>query len=86
MLDSVLEELNSELKAHKVRIEKRYEVKDQLVAIDQKQMKKALRPYLLPRLGRPSDPAALVVFLASDLAGWITAQTYPVNGGYSPAL
>lgn len=50
------------------------------------QMKKALKPYLLPRLGTPNDPAALVVFLASDLAGWITAQTYPVNGGYSPAL
>lgn len=50
------------------------------------QMRKALKAYLLPRLGRPSDPAALVVFLASDLAGWITAQTYPVNGGYSSAL
>jgi 3-oxoacyl-[acyl-carrier protein] reductase len=42
--------------------------------------------YSMPRLGRPDDPASLVVFLASEHAGWITGQTYPVNGGYSSAL
>jgi 3-oxoacyl-[acyl-carrier protein] reductase len=48
--------------------------------------RKVLSAYLMPRLGRPDDPASLVVFLASDHAGWITGQTYPVNGGYSSAL
>jgi 3-oxoacyl-[acyl-carrier protein] reductase len=47
---------------------------------------KLLSGYLMPRFGRPDDPAALVVFLASEHAGWITGQTYPVNGGYSSAL
>jgi 3-oxoacyl-[acyl-carrier protein] reductase len=48
--------------------------------------RKLLSAYLLPRFGRPDDPASLVVFLASEQAGWITGQTYPVNGGYSSAL
>jgi NAD(P)-dependent dehydrogenase (short-subunit alcohol dehydrogenase family) len=48
--------------------------------------RKLLSAYLMPRFGRPDDPASLVVFLASDHAGWITGQTYPVNGGYSSAL
>jgi len=42
-----------------------------------------LRNYLIRRFGRPEDPAALVLFLASDAASWITGQTYPVNGGYA---
>ena len=33
------------------------------------------------RLGRPDDIAAVVTFLASDAAGWITAQNIRVNGG-----
>ena len=35
-------------------------------------------------LGRPGDPdeiAALVVFLASDRAGWMTGETIPIDGG-----
>ena len=48
--------------------------------------RKLLSAYLMPRFGRPDDPASLVVFLASEHAGWITGQTYPVNGGYSSAL
>ena len=47
--------------------------------------KRAVRPYPVGRLGEPADPAALIAFLASDAASWITAQTYPVNGGYSVA-
>jgi 3-oxoacyl-[acyl-carrier protein] reductase len=37
-------------------------------------------------VGEPDDAAAMVLFLASDAASWITGQTYPVNGGYSFAL
>jgi 3-oxoacyl-[acyl-carrier protein] reductase len=33
------------------------------------------------RLGRPDEIAAVVAFLASDAARWVTAQTIRVNGG-----
>jgi 3-oxoacyl-[acyl-carrier protein] reductase len=33
------------------------------------------------RLGRPDEIAAAVAFLASDHAGWVTAQNIRVNGG-----
>ena len=33
------------------------------------------------RLGEPEDVANLAVFLASDLASWITGETYVVDGG-----
>jgi 3-oxoacyl-[acyl-carrier protein] reductase len=33
------------------------------------------------RLGRPDEIAAVVTFLASDAAGWVTAQNIRVNGG-----
>jgi NAD(P)-dependent dehydrogenase (short-subunit alcohol dehydrogenase family) len=49
-------------------------------------VKRAVRAYPVGRLGEPTDPAALITFLASDAAAWITAQTYPVNGGFSVAL
>jgi len=37
----------------------------------------------LGRLGRPSDIANAVAFLASERAEWITGQVLSVNGGYS---
>jgi 3-oxoacyl-[acyl-carrier protein] reductase len=48
--------------------------------------KRVLKNYTIRRFGEPSDIAAMVLFLASDAAGWITGQTYPVNGGFSVAL
>lgn len=39
----------------------------------------------LNRLGRPSDIANAVAFLASERAEWITGQVMSVNGGYSMA-
>ena len=37
----------------------------------------------LSRLGRPSDIANAVAFLASARSEWITGQVLSVNGGYS---
>ncbi len=45
--------------------------------------KRVLKNYIIRRFGEPSDVAAMVTFLASNAAGWITGQTYPVNGGFS---
>jgi len=33
------------------------------------------------RLGEPQDIANLATFLASDLANWITGETYVIDGG-----
>ena len=35
----------------------------------------------LGRPGRPEDVAAVIVFLASDRASWMTGETIPVDGG-----
>jgi len=45
--------------------------------------KRVLKNYTIRRFGEPSDVANMVLFLASDASGWITGQTYPVNGGFS---
>jgi NAD(P)-dependent dehydrogenase (short-subunit alcohol dehydrogenase family) len=42
--------------------------------------------YVIRRFGRADDVAGLTAFLCSDAAGWITGQTYPLNGGYSMAM
>jgi 2-hydroxycyclohexanecarboxyl-CoA dehydrogenase len=47
---------------------------------------KIVRQYMIKRVGEPSDASAMIVFLASSSAGWITGQTFPVNGGYSVTL
>jgi NAD(P)-dependent dehydrogenase (short-subunit alcohol dehydrogenase family) len=50
------------------------------------QSRAQLSRYTIRRYGRPDDVAAMVAFLCSDAAAWITGQTYPVNGGYSFAV
>jgi 3-oxoacyl-[acyl-carrier protein] reductase len=47
------------------------------------QAKAHVARYVIRRFGQPEDVAAMALFLASDAAGWVTGQTYPVNGGYS---
>lgn len=42
-----------------------------------------LSRYAIRRFGKPQEVADMVLFLCSGAAGWITGQTYPVNGGYS---
>jgi 3-oxoacyl-[acyl-carrier protein] reductase len=42
--------------------------------------------YIIRRHGEPTDVAAMVTYLASPLASWITGQTFPVNGGYTLSL
>lgn len=49
-------------------------------------LKKIVRAYPLRRIGEPEDPGAMITFLATDAAGWVTGQTIPVNGGYSMTL
>jgi NAD(P)-dependent dehydrogenase (short-subunit alcohol dehydrogenase family) len=42
-----------------------------------------LRHHLTPRLGKPADIAAAVVYLASDQAAFLTGQVISVDGGLS---
>ena len=43
----------------------------------------AIDRHPLKRVGSPQDAAAIVCFLLSDRAGWITGQTFHVDGGLS---
>lgn len=58
--------------------------KEQFLASDQ--AKAIVSRYVIRRFGTPEDVAIMALFLCSDAAGWITGQTYPVNGGYSFAI
>src|SRR6185503_13145329 len=40
-----------------------------------------IAPGRIPRIGRPEEAAALVAFLASDEAAFISATTYTIDGG-----
>ena len=53
---------------------------------DDEATRRRLSRYVIRRPGEPADVAAMVTYLASPLASWITGQTYPVNGGYTLSL
>jgi 3-oxoacyl-[acyl-carrier protein] reductase len=40
----------------------------------------------IKRLGRPEEVAAVVVFLASERASFITGSAYDVDGGYTKSI
>ena len=54
---------------------------DMTRALDDSQRQSLLSDIPLQRLGSPDDIAGAVLFLASDLGGYITGQTLHVNGG-----
>lgn len=60
------------------------EEREQFYQLDQ--IKAQLSRYIVRRYGKPDEVAALTLFLCSDMAGWITGQTYPLNGGYTLAV
>jgi NAD(P)-dependent dehydrogenase (short-subunit alcohol dehydrogenase family) len=49
----------------------------------QKRVKTILRMYPTGRLGEPEDAAAMITFLLSDQASWVTGQVISVNGGFA---
>jgi 3-oxoacyl-[acyl-carrier protein] reductase len=53
---------------------------------DEALAKVVLRNYIVRRFGEPADAAAAVLYLVSDEASWVTAQTLPVNGGYAVSV
>ena len=59
-----------------------YIATDMVKAIDEKVLNERIIP-LIPvgRLGEPEEIARVVVFLASDDAGFITGSTISANGG-----
>jgi 3-oxoacyl-[acyl-carrier protein] reductase len=54
---------------------------DMTSAMTEEQREKVLEEIPLSRLGTPDDVAGVVLFLASDEAGYITGQVIGVNGG-----
>lgn len=44
-------------------------------------LERAKETHPLGRPGQPEDIAALILFLASDRAGWMTGETIPIDGG-----
>jgi len=42
--------------------------------------------HLLKRIGKPDEVAALILFLCSDEAGFITGQAFRIDGGLGIVL
>jgi NAD(P)-dependent dehydrogenase (short-subunit alcohol dehydrogenase family) len=49
--------------------------------MDEMQVKQMARIHPLRRIGQPSDIAALIVYLLSDAASWMTGAVIPIDGG-----
>ena len=49
--------------------------------MDEKFYKKNVESIGMRRIGTPQDVARVVVFLASDLSGYVTGQVIGVDGG-----
>lgn len=47
---------------------------------------RVLSTYPMGRLGRPDDVAHAIIFLASEMASWITGTSLAVDGGFDAAL
>ena len=52
-----------------------------LAYLDKEKHEAAVAALPLTRLGQPADTAALLAFLLSDDAEWITGQVWAINGG-----
>jgi NAD(P)-dependent dehydrogenase (short-subunit alcohol dehydrogenase family) len=48
----------------------------------ERRVKSVLKMYPTGRIGEPEDAAAMICFLLSDQASWITGQVFSVNGGF----
>ena len=44
-------------------------------------LERSKKTHPLGRVGRPEEIAELILFLASERAGWITGATYSIDGG-----
>jgi NAD(P)-dependent dehydrogenase (short-subunit alcohol dehydrogenase family) len=44
-------------------------------------LNRAKETHPLGRPGQPDEVASLILFLASDRAGWMTGETIPIDGG-----
>lgn len=54
---------------------------DAELAADSNAMMDGLHPTPLRRVGTPDESAAVIVFLASDMASFVTGSSIPVDGG-----
>ena len=52
-----------------------------VAAVPAEKSRRWCRTIPVGRLGRPEEIAALVAYLASDDAGFVTGATYDINGG-----
>jgi NAD(P)-dependent dehydrogenase (short-subunit alcohol dehydrogenase family) len=48
----------------------------------ERRVKSVLKMYPTGRVGEPEDAAAMICFLLSDHASWVTGQVISVNGGF----